>query len=213
MATRQIKESKFNEFKQIRGSTGAVLYVLGKNADYSNSMDLLDMAGLRPLKYREILTLLMNDELLKKQLKEKWIYLSGKGVNKKSGLHTINKKGKLTKNKENASFEKNVYIWPGPNPPSLYIESNEYGLERGRRFFLNATSMPHYMAQMVVGVPKYDHIHKSNHTKAQCRKIQLHRQEDLAGSNTPKLENAKKNTIDTRKVKALIRNDKTTASR
>ena len=61
--------SKFGEFEPFVGATKSILYILKSEANHSKSMKLLDEAGLRPLKYQEILPLLMRDETFKNALK------------------------------------------------------------------------------------------------------------------------------------------------
>lgn len=153
MTTKKIQESKI-EFKQIRGDTKSVLYVLEKNADYTDSLALLDNADLRMLRYQEILPLLMGDETLKNQLKGYWFFLEGKGFEKELETYTIDEKGELIEIKGEISNERIVRVWNGQNPPLLGISSADPASCNNGRFFLNAYGGPRSVTPIVVGVPK-----------------------------------------------------------
>jgi hypothetical protein len=141
-------------FKQITGNTGASIFVLNKRADQHNSMGTLKEADLVPFTYQEILPILTKDEKLKGELKGKWFYLEGSGLNKESSLYTIDEKGELVEIKGNVSIENTVRVWNGTNPLSLDVYSDDVAALRGWRFFLLADSVPHVVAPVVVGKAK-----------------------------------------------------------
>ena len=144
-----------NDFRQVRGATGKMLYILEKEATHQDSMKLLSEAGLRPMTYQEILPLLMEDEQLKNALKGKRFWIAGQSM-KKEGVFTINEKGELrdiTK-EENPSAEQKVRVWSGNQPLSFVVYSDDYAAFFGGRFYLFANDGPRVVAPVVVGVPK-----------------------------------------------------------
>jgi hypothetical protein len=85
---------------------------------------------------------------LKQELKGKWFYLRGKGWTEKSGFHTFNEKGELSKGKGNilvdlpsskAGLEKTVYILKDAQPLSLLVHTDDFDRYGGNRFFLPVT--------------------------------------------------------------------------
>jgi hypothetical protein len=155
----QASETRFGDFKPIVGSTGATIYALQAGANHTKSMALLSEAGLRPFKEKEIILLLMKDEVLKTELKNKWFYIDGVG-SEKSGLFTLNEEGKLVKvdslpraARKKVSPENIVRAYPGQQPLSFLVDSDDYAAYYGRRFDLLAYFGPHVVAPVVVGVP------------------------------------------------------------
>lgn len=154
-STARVTVSKFGEFTPVIGVTGSTLHVLETKANHSNSMEFLEKAGLRPLKYQEALQLLMNDETLKNSLKGKWFYIEGKGLDKKLELYTIAEKGELAETKADVSIERTVRVWNGPHPLSLGVNS-DFAAVYGGRFGLGADDVSRNVAPVVVGVPKLE---------------------------------------------------------
>ncbi len=144
-----------NGFKQVKGATGKTLHILEKWADYSDSMELLSEAGLKPPSYQEILSLLMEDEQLRNALQEKWFWLAGEGM-KKNGIFTISEKGEIRKIRwrEKLSLERKVHVYKGNQPLSFRVYSDAPAADHGWRFALDAYAVPHNVAPVVVGVPK-----------------------------------------------------------
>jgi len=153
-STAPVPTLKYGDFNPVVGTTNTTLYVLKTEANHSNSMTLLKEAGLRPLNGKEILPLLMKDETLKDSLKGKWFYLAGEGL-KEDGIYTLDAKGDLEKvGSRNLSIENKVRAFKGPHPLSLDVFSDYNAAVFGGRFFLVAYYEPHYVAPVVVGVPK-----------------------------------------------------------
>jgi hypothetical protein len=155
---------KFGDFKQIVGTTNSTLYVLETDANYSKSMKLLDKADLRPLKYQEVLSLLMKDDKLKKSVEGKGFWLAGKGLYEGEiyplvgkgldgkGIYTINEGGDLARiENKKLSLENRVHVFGGSNPLSLEVYSYT---DFGWRFKLDAGKKPQDVEDIVVGVPK-----------------------------------------------------------
>ena len=145
-----------NGFKQVKGATGKTLYILEKGAIHPNSMKLLSEAGLRPLSYPEILSLLMRDEQLKNALKGKWFWIAGQGMNKYS-IFTIDEKGELVPLpqgffKKKTSVEQKVGVSHGNQPLSFAVYSDDNAAFYGWRFGLYAYNEPQNVAPVVVGV-------------------------------------------------------------
>lgn len=145
--------TNFGEFKPIVGATGAKLYVLETRANYSESVKFLDDAGLKFFTHQEILLLLMEDKVLKTELKRKWFYLAGKGL-EENGIYTMNDKGDLVKINDEISIEKKVCARKGSYPLSLGVSSDGNAAVYGRRFNLGANGVPGDAAPVVVGKPK-----------------------------------------------------------
>ncbi len=146
-----------NDFRQVRGATGKMLYILEKEANHPDSMKLLSEAGLRLLSYQEIFSLLMEDEQLKNALKGKWFWIAGQGMNK-YGIFTIDEKGGLVPLpqgffKKKTSVEQKVGVSHGNQPLSFYVYSDSGAALNGRRFYLFADGKPRAVAPAVVGVP------------------------------------------------------------
>ena len=144
--------NKFGEFRPITGTTGSTIYVLDKGANHPASVKLLEDAGLTLFTENEILSILVKDEQLKATLKGKWFYLAGNGT-EKTGLYTINSDGNLTGGK-GQSIENTVRVWPGKNPLSLGVDSDDVAADCGWRFLLGASCGPVSAAPVVVGKPK-----------------------------------------------------------
>ncbi len=149
--TKTIEETKFSE---LVGDTGVSLRIAKpKNgANYADSMKMLADDGLRALTYQEALPLLMKDEKLKNSLKGTWFWLAGQGMDK-DGLFTITEEGELVKGK-GSSVETTVRVWGGKQPLSLYVDSDDYAADFGRRFLLYANGRSGDAAPVVLGVPK-----------------------------------------------------------
>ncbi len=203
-----VLKSKFGDFKPILGAT-SILHVLETSANHSKSMELLEKAGLRPLKYQEILPLLMKDETLKNSLKGKWFYLAGKGL-EEDGIYTINEKGDLAKiENDKLSIENKVRAWKGPYPLSLDVYSDNGAAGYSRRFYLGlgAPNGPLNAAPVVVGVPK----ERSELEPDQVKQVQapswlvaLRKTADLTESSVAKLEETTKPDL-LAPIKELIR--------
>jgi hypothetical protein len=107
---------------------------------------------LRLLTYQEALS--RSSELVN-ELKGKWFYLSGEGLNE-NGLYTFTEKGELAKLVGNETLDKKVRVWKGNNPPSLGVISDDYARGGakyvGGRFLFQAISTPFDVAPVVVGV-------------------------------------------------------------
>ncbi len=149
-----VSESGYRDFRLISGTTGATIHVLNQKADYDTTMALLQVAGLRPYTYQEILLLLTNDGGLKIYLKDTWFYLAGSGPDKK-GVYTVDEKGELVDiEKKNLSAEEKVFNWPeNKSLPSLEVSSNDMCACLGWRFSISVASDPHVAAPIVVGTP------------------------------------------------------------
>jgi hypothetical protein len=141
-------------FKEVKTSTGGMLYVSEKRADYSTSKSMLEQADLELITRQEALSTLMKDKKLKESLKDKWFWLAGEGMNKERELYTIDKNGELVEVTGKASPEKTVRVWNGENPLSLGVRSDGYARQDGRRFVLAANDGPGYVAPVVVGKAK-----------------------------------------------------------
>lgn len=184
--TATIPASKFGEFKPVVGTTGTILYTLKTETNHSDSMKLLEESDLRPLKYPEILSLLMRDETLKNSLKGQWFYLEGKVLDKKSELYTIDEKEKFAERKGDVSFERTVRVWNGTNPLSLVVFSDVNSAVCDRRFGLDASNEPHNAAPVVIGVPKLEP--ELSQTKAPSWLVSLRKTADLTESSVARLE-------------------------
>ncbi len=115
-------------------------------------MALLQQNGLKLMTYQQALALLDKNPVLKAQLKGKWFYLDGRGL-EESGYHAFDDEGKLTEGK--GDIEKTVYVYSGKNPLSLYVLSAIAYFYR-RRFNLFANLGSHILAPVVVGI-RADH--------------------------------------------------------
>ena len=118
-------------------------------ANHADSMALLQQNGSRPMTYQEALVLIDRGPELKEQLKGKWFYLEGKGL-EESGYHTFDNKGNLTEGK--GDIEKTVYLWKGENPLSLDVHTDDDARINARRFNLLADADPQVVASVVVGI-------------------------------------------------------------
>ena len=149
-----VSESRCRDFRLISGTTGATIHVLNQKADYDTTMALLQVAGLRPYTYQEILLLLTNDEGLKNSLKNTWFYLAGSGPDK-NGVCTVDEKGEpVDIGKKNLSVEKKVSISPeNKSLPSLEVTSDGFCACVGWRFSIGVTNDPRAAAPIVVGTP------------------------------------------------------------
>jgi len=134
------------QFKEVNSTT---VFISETKANYADSKALLEKNSLRLMAYKEALVLIDKNPELKEQLKGKWFYLAGKGL-EESEFHTFDNEGKLTKGK--GDIEKTVYLWNGKNPLSLGVHAGGSARFGERRFLLNANSGPQGVAPVVVGV-------------------------------------------------------------
>ena len=134
---------------QSKEADSAAVFVSETEANHADSMELLQKNRSRPMTYQEALVLMDRDPELKEQLKGKWFYLEGKGLDE-SGFHTFDNAGNLTEGKGDA--EKTVYLWKGENPLSLGVHTDYVARIYERRFYLYADDDPQYVASVVVGV-------------------------------------------------------------
>ena len=139
--------------------------ILDQRANYEDSIKLLKEKNLKPLTYQQALVAIDKDAELKNNLKGKWFYLEGKGL-ESSGHYTFNNKGELkeiTGGKNLISFsrpikagkgniEKTVYCWYGVNPLSLGVRTDDGARAGVWRFYLGAYVDPRFVAPVVVGV-------------------------------------------------------------
>ncbi len=137
------------QFKQI--NTTAVCLSETK-ADYADSMALLQQEGLRPMTYKEALALIDRSSELKQQLKGKWFYLEGEGL-EKEGCHTFDNEGNLRKeDHEKGNMEKTVDVFPGEGRLVMIVQTDSTTSLEERRFVLYASADPQDIAPVVVGV-------------------------------------------------------------
>ena len=134
------------QFKEVNSTT---VLISETKANYADSKALLEKNGLRLMAYQEALVLIDKNPELKEQLKGKWFYLAGKGL-EESEYHTFDNEGKLTKGK--GDIEKTVYLWNGKNPLSLDVHADGDARFSERRFDLDAADDPQFVAPVVVGV-------------------------------------------------------------
>ena len=145
---------KFSEIN----ATG--VYISKTNANYTDSMALLQQNGFRPLTYPEALVKIGQSPELKKQLKGEWFYLDGKG-SALSGDYTFNDKGELTQGK--GDVEKTVHVCKGSQPLKLYVHYTDRDARNlGWWFGLGAYTDPSLVARVVVGVVATPKIEVSN---------------------------------------------------
>lgn len=137
-------------FKEV-GTFGAQVSMT--EANYKESMQLLESNGMKALTYKEALVLLMKDEVLKNTLKDKWFWLAGNGVDREESF-TIDEKGDIVKETEK-NKEKLVRAWSGNNTPYLMVLSDDFADYVGRRFGIGGyDAWPGDIAPAVVGVSK-----------------------------------------------------------
>ena len=142
----EMKAGETVQFNEVRNSG---VFITQTEANRKKSMSLLQQKGYRALTYQEALVKIDQNPELKKQLKEKWFYLEGKG-SALSGYYTFNDKGELTQGK--GDIEKTVYVREGFWPLSLDVHTDKFVRDHRRRFSLNANNNPHSTARVVVGV-------------------------------------------------------------
>lgn len=123
------------------------------NANYEQSMQLLERNDMKALTYQEALVLLMKDEVLKNTLKDNWFWLAGNGIDREESF-TIDEKGEMVKGTEK-NKEKLVRAWSGNNTPYLMVLSDDFSATVGRRFGIGGhDAWPGDVAPVVVGVSK-----------------------------------------------------------
>ncbi len=172
MSARQRTEVQFKKVSNTE------VFISETEANYTDSMALLQQKHLRAMTYQEALVLIDRNPGLMGQLKEKWFWLAGKGL-KEEGYHIFDNEGKLVKDKgeknivfaynpelelyitfENGKqvegdggIEKTVFASPGNNPLSLEVLA-DLNTHFGGRFNLDAKfNEPLDVAPVVVGVP------------------------------------------------------------
>ena len=138
------KEPDRVEFKEAGG-----IFVAFTDADQKRSMSLLQQNGLRPLTYQEALAWINQNPEFMNQLKGKWFYLDGKGL-QLSGYYTFNDKGELIQGK--GDIGKTVYVCNGSQQLSLNVHTDEGAHWDGWRFVLGADFGPQGVASVVAGV-------------------------------------------------------------
>ncbi|MDE1768867.1 MAG: hypothetical protein KGH64_04810 [Candidatus Micrarchaeota archaeon] len=127
--------------------TGGSVALIDAEANHAQSIEILSKHGMRPPTYQEAFVHLMQNPGLKEQLKGKWFYLAGEGL-QANGYHTIDNTGNLKAGRGNP--EETVYAYPGSRPLSLMVDSDT--IVYLRRFFLKGVDWPGSIAQVVVGV-------------------------------------------------------------
>ncbi|MHB1830222.1 MAG: hypothetical protein ACYCO0_02415 [Candidatus Micrarchaeaceae archaeon] len=145
MARTQVREQ--TAFTELKGNAVS-LFISTQVGDKDASFKLLAKNGLRALTYQEALSLPAQQL---NQLKGKWFYLDGKGINE-NGIYTFNDKGELSKANGNESVDKKVRVWSGNQPLALNVLSDYDARGDGRRFDLNGGSWRNIVAPVVVGV-------------------------------------------------------------
>lgn len=132
--------------------------IIHQKANYEDTLRILNKKGLELVTYQELLLCLKDNSQLKKSLKGKWFWISGKGTDKE-GIFTFNKNGELRNTTAETSIEDRVRVWSGNQPLSFYVDSDDYTANDGRRFDLYAYDRPDYDAQVVVGKISGKHKH------------------------------------------------------
>lgn len=145
MSRTQVKEQV--AFQEIR-SNAVSLFVSQQGGNHSDSMALLSKNGLRPLTHQEALS--RSSELIT-ELKGKWFYLDGQGI-QENGIYTFSNKGELVASPGNGTIDQKVRVYPGNQPLSLDVVSDNYARYGGRRFVLVGGNSPYDVAPVVVGV-------------------------------------------------------------
>lgn len=150
MNTSGSSKKKEVPFKKV-GTFGAL--VSETEADYKQSMSLLERYGMKALTYQQALVLLTKDEALKNALKDKWFWLTGNGIDREESF-TIDEEGELVRGTE-TNIERLVRAWSGNNQPYLVVLSDEFAAYVGRRFGIGGyDAWPGDVAPVVVGVSK-----------------------------------------------------------
>jgi hypothetical protein len=148
-----MEASKAAVFRQVRGNSGATLFVMHRRADHPTSMKLLEEAKLRPLTYQEALFILTKDEKLREPFKGQWFRpAAGEGI-KKTAVCMIYGKSQLVKLNGAVSPEIKVRLSKGIMPLSISV-ATDATLFNDWRYDVGAYLPPDIEAPLVVGVPK-----------------------------------------------------------
>ena len=134
---------------QSKEADSTAVFVSETKANHAESMAILQQNGSRPMTYQEALMRIDRDPQLKEQLKGKWFWLEGKGLDE-SEYYTFDNEGNLTEGK--GDIEKTVYAWSGENPLSLDVHTDDGARFGGGRFILGAVGDPQVVASVVVGI-------------------------------------------------------------
>ena len=146
MVTRVMEQAEQAQFREAKAEGKASLHISVQGADYARSMEILAKNGLRPLTYLEAFSRF--PELIT-ELRGKWFYLAGKGLDKKSGFYTFNELGELAELAGNETYDRKVRVWSGDQPLSIYVASST---RDAGRFYFGAIVPPYHVAWAVVGV-------------------------------------------------------------
>lgn len=150
---RTLEEIKFEKYP-IQG--GRVLHVAkvpsDVRMDHPTTQRTLEIHGLEPVTYQIIISGIDYNKKLKEFTKGKWGWLAGQGL-AIYGFKNWNANGELIKQTDK-NPEKTVLVWPGNQPLSLYVHSDDGAAYFGARFVLGAGVRPDLAASVVFGLEK-----------------------------------------------------------
>ena len=125
--------------------------VISKEVNRKHSIRVLNGLGLRPITYQEALFALDRNPELKEQLKGRWFWIYGNGI-EIGGFHTIQPDG-ILKEGPSPDREKVVYVAKGKRALSLSVTHDGRPDTHIERFRLDARLGHTGIAPVVVGVP------------------------------------------------------------
>ena len=157
---RRIEREEPQKLQTARQNTSTSIVISYQKADHTASMEILERNGLRPLTYKEALTILTEKPELKEQLKGKWFWIAGdiRNINdlftgsESDAYFTFDNKGNLSKGKGN--IEGTVHVWKGDDPFAFLVLAYDGASSVGRRFVFGALGRSDDVAPVVVGAPK-----------------------------------------------------------
>jgi hypothetical protein len=139
------KAKEATEFKEIKHGKLS-LFVSNSKGTYDFSKQLLSDNGLRPLTYKEALSI--SSELIR-ELSGKWFWLAEGEIKNRDGAYSFNEKGEIVELSKNKGPDTTVDIWPGKSPLLIYVRSEPYD---EIRFLLGAYLKPNAVAPAIVGI-------------------------------------------------------------
>jgi hypothetical protein len=129
-------------------------------------MKILVDGGLRPLTFREALS---HTSELMNELKGKWFYLDGKGI-EEAGVYAFDARGEFARPTAREHPNRMIQIYSGVHPLHFDIGSDDLTRFHSRRFVLSGNDTPDFHAPVVVGIMDATILEKGKEALARLKR-------------------------------------------
>ncbi len=125
---------------------------IGKGRNHPKTIRYLNENGYRTFRSQEEILSYMPELIV--ELKGNWLWTDIRKGLKEGGIRTLDEKGKLHVLTGKETIDQCVCLFPGNQPMSLDIYSDDNAIKYGRRFDLDMDTKPDKVASVIVGLAR-----------------------------------------------------------